>query len=755
VATRRLQASLVGSDRFAPDRNWHGDIGEVLVYNRKLDDDEIAAVEAWLMAKWALPAAALHASFKLGDGDDAVTLTTPNGQRAATLSLPPCPPDATVGVAANALGQVLFARATPGTANVAKPHVGWAGAPRLAKPPGVYGEAIDLLITPPDFQGEVRYTLDGSVPGPETERTDGPLRLAKPTVVRARVFRDGQLPGPVVTVSYLIGEPARFPVVSISTAPGNLFDGDRGIYTGDNASREWERPAFFEWFEPGGRRAIGQDVGLRIHGGWSRHYDQKSLRLYARDRYGERAFDHRFFPELEIGAFRRLLLRNSGNGWKLAFMRDAIGHELVAGMGLDSQAWRPSVVYLNGRYWGIHNLRERIDRHTLASHHGVAPDEIDLLQNGIRAGDKEHWKRLEELFTGPAETPAGWMAALEPFVDLDNLFDYVIAEVFLDNRDWPLNNQQPWRPRTANGRWRWIPYDMDGILGTGGRRPWVNSLRGKILYLPVKQPPLFVSMMQALLKEPRGRERFVHRYTTHMQTTLSRARLLRVIDDKQAILAPEMARHIARWQPTETSSPQSALPLRNTGDWLAEVQVLRDYAEARHEHVWADLQASFKLGEPATLQVGTAPGLLGVEVEGLALPRRGGDWAARFFTRLPMRLSLRLAKGWRLAGWENNIGPGDDGRFALNGDTTLRPQLVFEPSHRPMFQSIELVGGERLRLLFFGIAGRTHHVEVSADLADWQRLKTIDVPDRAAHSIVVPLGSEPGRRFFRVVSDPE
>ena len=96
-----------------------------------------------------------------------------------------------------------------------------------------------------------------------------------------------------------------------------------------------------------------------------------------------------------------------------------------------------------------------------------------------------------------------------------------------------------------------------------------------------------------------------------------------------------------------------------------------------------------------------------------------------------------------------------EGRFILTGDTTLRPQLVFEPSHRPMFQSIELEQGARLRLVFFGIAGRTHHVEASTDLAEWQRLKTIAGPGSESHSIVVPLGNEPGRRFFRVVSDPE
>jgi hypothetical protein len=216
-----------------------------------------------------------------------------------------------------------------------------------------------------------------------------------------------------------------------------------------------------------------------------------------------------------------------------------------------------------------------------------------------------------------------------------------------------------------------------------------------------------------------------------------------------------MARHIARWQPAEHSSPQSALPHRSPADWLAEVQVLRAFAEARHEHVWDDLQASFKLGALATLRVADTPGLLGVETEGLALPSHGGDRSARFFTRLPMRLSLRLATGWRLAGWENNIGPGGDGRFILKGDTILRPQLVFEPSHRPMFQSIKLDDDGRLRLVFYGLAGRAHYVETSADLVAWQRLKTVAVPDREPLSLVVPFGGEPGRRFFRVLSEAE
>ena len=120
-----------------------------------------------------------------------------------------------------------------------------------------------------------------------------------------------------------------------------------------------------------------------------------------------------------------------------------------------------------------------------------------------------------------------------------------------------------------------------------------------------------------------------------------------------------------------------------------------------------------------------------------------------------MRLSLRLAKGWRLVGWENSTGPGEDGWFTLKGDTTLQPQLVYDPPHRPMFRSIEFADGGRLRLVIYGVAGRMHHVEASADLARWQRLETVAVPDHEPIRLDVPLVVGPVRRFFRIVSEAE
>ena len=776
-ASFNLQTDLIGSDRLVSDRNWHGDIGEILIYDRQLNSDEMDKVEAWLKAKWGLPAAMLHTNFKLSPSNDTVILTSPFGQRVDALPVSECPPDATVGVMADALGQFVFGQATPGAANRAKPHFGWLGAPRLGKPAGLYAQPIDLQINPPDSLSELRFTLDGSVPGPEAKRYTEPMHLAEPTVVRVRAFRDGHLPGPVVTASYLIGESTRFPVASIVTSPRNLFDQDYGIYTEGrgylnrvrdsvyNFTREWERPAFFQWFEPDGSQPINQEIGLRIHGGWSRYYYQKSVRLYARPRYGKSKFDYRIFPDLGFDQFKRLILRNSGNDWKRAFMRDAVGHELTARMGLDYQAWRPSIVYLNGRFWGIHNLRERIDSHYLASRYGIDESEVDLVQNTVMAGDLLHWNKvISFLATWNEITLDQRLYQLEELVNVDNLIDYVIAEVFLANTDWPLNNVRKWRPRHANGKWQWIPYDLDGILGILDQSPSEDTFLQQVLSFTHISRPVFIKIIQKILAEEKGRQRFTHRFTTHMQTTLSEENILQAIDSKESVLMPDMARHIDRWRMDTNDSENKeiheewSLPIQSIREWRAEVQKLRDYSKLRHAHVWRHLQTNLDLDTPATLEIEAAkPGLLDVKVEGLSMPKNGNKWSARFFTNLPMQLSLRLAKGWRLVGWENNTGPDENRQFTLKRDTTLRPHLAFDPNPelRPVIRSINLVEGNQLIILFQGIAGHTHHIESSTDLTKWHRIQDILVPDHEMLRASFSGNSGSSIRFFRIVINPD
>ena len=766
-----MPLSLIGSDRLVPDRNWHGNIGELLAFNRELDSAEIATVEAWLNAKWELPAIHWHTNFKVSSGET-IWLTQPLGQAASVVWVPPCPPDSSLGQAPGIHGNFHFADPTPGLANTTPHAFGWLEASRLAKPTGRYAEALDLGLEAPDKNSTLRYTLDGSEPDAGATLYAGPIRLTKPTVVRARAFRDGFLPGPIVTGSYFVGEKTAFPIASISTDPDNLFDYDRGIYTEGrdylngtpepvyNFKREWERPAYFEWLEPGESLVLGRKIGLRIHGGWSRHYYQKSLRLYARPRYGEATFHHRFFPDLKLSKFRRLILRNAGNGWKTAFMRDAVGHDLTARMGFEFQAWRPTVVYLNGQFWGIHNLRERIDSHYLSSHTGYHESEIDLLQHTVKSGDMKHWQQVNEIVnlwkTLESEER---IARLEAMVDIDNLMDYIILEVFLDNTDWPRNNVRQWRPRTADGRWRWIPYDLDGILGTAGHNASFNTLHRSVLHLPGHSPD-FIRVLQKLLTHPRYRQRFIHRFAMHMQGNLSAERILHAVQAKQTALEPEMTRHILRWRKDVDAIAQGekegnwSLPLWDIYDWHEQVRKLRDFASSRHEHVWGHLRKAFLLDKPAILTLAD-PDLRihSAEIEGVPIKKTGGVWSARLFTGQPMQLTIQPHDGWEIAGWKNDNAPGPDRLFTLKTDTSLRPQFAERSQVR--ITSVEQSEDGAMQIVYEQLGTKAHRVEVSANLTDWTLAQELPAAlGQADQTFRIKIDSNRPACFFRIVAFP-
>lgn len=228
-------------------------------------------------------------------------------------------------------------------------------------------------------------------------------------VIRVRTFKEDVEPSPVATASFLIrknGKPHyRFPLVSIAVNAEDLFDFERGIYTagiwflhgggwGEDrwgfpwgnyylSGREFELGGHWTFLEPDGGLLWEGGMGMRIHGGGSRSLPQKSLRLYARNQYGGNRFEAPFFGEDHRSSFRRLILRNAGQDSMESgtMFRDGLMQSLVQHKEhLATQAFRPTVVFINGEYWGIHNLRERYDRHYLGSTFGADPDNVDYLE---------------------------------------------------------------------------------------------------------------------------------------------------------------------------------------------------------------------------------------------------------------------------------------------------------------------------------------------------------------------------------------
>ncbi|RKH17927.1 hypothetical protein D7X74_11065 [Corallococcus sp. CA047B] len=494
--------------------------------------------------------------------------------------------------------------------------------------PGLYQP--ETLLSLPTARGlRTYFTRDGSTPTPASPLYTGPIALlarsAPPvkwafiptsstavpeglrwvapaeevpqaSVVRFQQYRGAEPVGPVRTRTFLIGRaPYTLPVLSLVTDAANFFDRDRGIYVPGRLSeaspddpgagnyaqdgKEWERPVHVEWFETSGARVLAQDAGVRIHGSGSAVLPQKSLRLYAKEDYGPKTFSGPVFPGSPVTDFTRLLVRASGQDQGQSRLRDCALQNLLAQTRLALQACRPTLVFLDGEYWGLHELRERYDEYYLASHYGVDRKKVVILEREgeLDVGEEGDAAPYQELIdyvrTHDLAVPEHY-AHVEARIDVEDFIDYQVAQLYLGNQDWPQNNVKFWRLRTKtvvpdaphgqDGRWRWLVYDLDFALRP---EPAFDSL-GRVL----EDPSLEAStlLLRSLLQAPQFKARFVERFLWHLEHTFAPERVAAYVDAVAEQLAPELPAHVGRWlQPASVEA------------WRVNVEEIRETARQR------------------------------------------------------------------------------------------------------------------------------------------------------------------------------
>ncbi|MCY1047685.1 CotH kinase family protein [Corallococcus sp. bb12-1] len=429
----------------------------------------------------------------------------------------------------------------------------------------------------------------------EGMRWDAPLEeLPQASVVRFRQYVGAEPVGPVRTRTFVIGRgPYTLPVLSLVTDAANFFARDLGIYVPGlvweatpedpwvgnytQDGKEWERPVHVEWFETSGARVLAQDAGVRIHGSGSAVLPQKSLRLYAKEDYGPKTFAGPVFPGSPVTSFTRLLVRASGQDQGQTRLRDCALQGLLAQTRLALQACRPTLVFLDGEYWGLHELRERYDEYYLASHYGVDRKKVVILERDgeLDVGEDGDARPYQELIdyvrTHDLAVPEHY-AHVKARIDVEDFIDYQVAQLYLGNQDWPQNNVKFWRLRTGapgaphgqDGRWRWLLYDLDYALRP---EPAFDSL-GRVLEDPTLEASTV--LLRRLLQAPEFKARFVERFLWHLEHTFTPERVVAYVDAVAEQLAPEMPGHVARWlQPASVDL------------WSVTVEELRETARQR------------------------------------------------------------------------------------------------------------------------------------------------------------------------------
>jgi len=617
----------------------------------------------------------LHTNYKISADGERVSLFNANRQLLSQINPGPLPTDVSFGRQPDGgANWFYFNQPTPGLANTTPGYSQIAGEPTFSHPGGFYSQSIQLTIQPGSDAGAIYYTLDGSMPTTESIPYQAPISITKTTVVRAREVVANALLKPPITQTYFLNENITLPVISLTTDPPNLWDPDSGIYVlgrsyepgmpnfGANFWEDWERPVHVEFFEPGGQPGFHVDAGLQIFGGWSRYFAQKSLAIFARSFYGSGKISYPIFPDKPVKEFEALVLRNSGNDWLSTLFRDGLMQNLLKNTTLDLQAYRPAVIFLNGAYWGILNIREKINEHFVAANSGVDPDDIDLLESdgAVIEGENTHYLALLDYLSKQNPQLSATYDSVKTMIDVDNFLDYQIAQIYFDNQDWPGNNIKFWRSRTRGGRWRWLIFDTDygfGLLNGAAYRNNTLEFATATNGPEWPNPPWSTFLLRRLLENTEFKTAFINRFADHLNATFLPGRIIPLIDEMKSRLEPEIPRHRGKW-------PESV------NSWAQNVQILRLFATYRPTYVKSHLTAKFKLKGLARITLQTEPVAAGqIRLNSLFLATF--PWQGDYFKEVPVEMEAIPAEGYRFAGWRELAGATNPVSFSPEADVTL------------------------------------------------------------------------------------
>lgn len=699
------------------------------------------------------PQKPLHTGFSISSGGEHLLLTDPEGILIDALPPVALHGDVSYGRSPGTQDEfVYFLVPTPGYANHDVSFSGIMDPPALSVPSGFYQGTMDLGISHADPEAVIRYTVDNSVPDEGSYEYNGPLMLEslegsangismiptnppdvraiiawkppagevdKAHIIRAVATKPGYIPSPAVTASYFINQPVpALPVISIVTDNDNLFDHHDGIYIpgivyeqngyGEgwygqpNANYfrrgdEWEVHSFLEFIEDG-EPVLAQDVGIRIHGGGTRALPMKSLRVYARGGYGNEYLDHVFFPGQDDSRIKRLILRNGGQDFfgPGTLLRDGFMHRLAEPVGLAIQDYRPAIVFLNGEYWGIHNIRERYDHHYFERRYDIPEDNLDFLESNQRVlyGSSEHYSDMISFVEQNPLSDNDAYRQLQTLMDTDNYTDFFVVNIFYNNIDWPGHNLKYWRysgetlnnpPHGKDGRWRWAFNDFDFGFGyTEGEYPntWntlVHATHPDGGEWP-PNPPWSTFLIRKLLENEDFRNGFVNRFGDLLNSIFRTGYMTAFLDELKKETEPEMSRHISRWN----------YPATDMDEWGSNIARMIRFAERRPEyqvnHIldYFGLDGTFSL----TLDVndpdaGTVlVNRLLLEAGGL-LPETEGNifpWNGSYFKGIPLPVKAIAGPGHEFIRWVN--GQGDEfteNPLIINSGTDLSLTAVFGP----------------------------------------------------------------------------
>jgi len=552
----------------------------------------------------------------------------------------------------------IFTSPTQGAINT-NAFAAYTETPILSPGPGFYSAPVTLSMSTNEPNAEIRYTTNGSIPTSSSTLYTGPVTISNTSVIRARTFSNNPqvLPGFIETNSYFINENHTLPIFSFSGNHLNTLFGGSQITT----------IGAFEFFDEHGN-FIDASVGdFDKHGNDSWSYPQRGVDFVARDEYGyNNQLTHKFFATSDRTKFQRLMVKAAANdNYPFesggAHIRDSYIQSLsqLIGLDLDERSSTSCILYVNGQYWGVYDLREKVDDTDFTDYYygqdrkyKGSEEYIQFLKTWgatqAKYGEQraiQDWAHLRNFIANNNMGDSTNFAYVENLLNMESFIDYFVFNSFVVSRDWLNYNTGWWRGLDSSGsalKWRYILWDMEGALGHFHNYTGLPNVSATAPPCQVENITVGNGHAQSLKKlineNPNVRQHYVTRYADLLNTHLSCAHMIHVFDSMVNVIAPEMPRQVARWGGNMTT-------------WQNNVQNVRNFINQRCTYLIQGLSSCYSLNGPYNVHIKVEPPLTGtVKMNSVWLPSYPFD--AFIFGGIETKLVAQGLGPYQFSHWE-------------------------------------------------------------------------------------------------------
>ena len=532
-----------------------------------------------------------------------------------------------------------------------------------------------VTINPPSVESGVtlRCTTDGSVPTASSEEFNSPKTFTKNTPLRCSAFKSGTLTKEVVTKTIFVGETVRMPVVAVSVDPSffqkhyvRANDRNCGPSCGPTGLFEdVEFPVHVEYFPNGSSSdgpAFGVNAGISLMGNWSRLENKKSVAIVMREEYQDGKIHYPLFETRKETAsdFRGFNLRNNGNRYVSDYLMDAMAGAVLEGSEVDYQRSRQVVVFYNGKYYGIHDMRERLNKHYVETNYGIDANSVEVIKHlgdeiTSNTNSTKNYTDLLDLVNKSSTVSDADYATVKTMMDVGNFADYMAFEIYMHNADWPGNNVHAWR--SPDHPYKFMVYDMDHGMdwtwsacsefstneqATGTNMfSWIAS--GGCKHKTDSRS--FASLYNHLIGNANFKRLFINRSAILFQNYVNATRVKSTLEYMASTLIDEETdRDLSEMSRAEGYNNACGNGFSISGSCM------KTWAENRDNTVISDYKKQFSLGDMITVNI-SASGSGSVLVEGAKLPST--SYAGKFFSGNSIELTAVPASGAVFTGWQD------------------------------------------------------------------------------------------------------